>query len=143
MASRNGYPVETMESSGVNGSWNIPNVDEHEPLLPKNAVKKLSRLPELLNDLTRRNTGLLLIVAGEAFFAIADAIVQTLQNVDPPVETLQVRLKSNRWRWCNVLTATSTLKLMVIRMTIIYVGSMIYMYVYSHISLSLVFASLE
>jgi len=144
MASRNGSPVETMESTGFNCSRDVPNVDEREPLLPQNTVKRLSRM-ETLNDareVAQRNTGLLLIVAGEAFFAIADAIVQTLQKVDPPVTTLQVRLKS-KWRWCNVLTVTLTSKLMVIRMTIIYVGCMIYMYVRSHISLRLAFASFE
>jgi hypothetical protein len=129
MASRNGSPVEHMESTGFNYSRDVPNVDEREPLLPlQNAVKRLSRL-ELLNEareVAQKNTGLLLIVAGEAFFAIADAIVQTLQKVDPPVTTLQVRLKS-KWRWCNVLTVTLTSKLMVIRMTIIYIGCMIYM----------------
>jgi hypothetical protein len=98
MASRNGSPVENMESTGFNYSRDVPNVDEREPLLPQNTVKRLSRL-ELLNDareVAQKNTGLLLIVAGEAFFAIADAIVQTLQKVDPPVTTLQVRFKSNR-----------------------------------------------
>ena len=94
MASRNGSPVETMESTGSNYSHDVPSVDEREPLLPQNTVKRLSRLPQLLNDareVAQRNTGLLLIVAGEAFFAIADAIVQSLQKVDPPVTALQVR----------------------------------------------------
>ena len=106
MASRNGSPTATMESTGFIYPCNVPNVDEREPLLPQNSdecVKKLYRL-QLLNDareVALRNTGLLLIVAGEAFFAIADAIVQTLQKVDPPVTTLQVRLKSN-CQWSDV-----------------------------------------
>lgn len=143
MASRNGSPTATMESTGFIYPCNVPNVDEREPLLPQNSdecVKKLYRL-QLLNDareVALRNTGLLLIVAGEAFFAIADAIVQTLQKVDPPVTTLQVRLKSN-CQWSDVWILPP--KLMVIRMTIIYIGCMIYMCVRSHSSLRLVFAS--
>ncbi|KIM44305.1 hypothetical protein M413DRAFT_378817 [Hebeloma cylindrosporum] len=111
MASMNAYPAATMESTGFGfpRSCNVPNVDELEPLLPQH--RWTGPDVKLLNDvreLAQRNTGLLFIVAGEAFFAIADAIVQTLQKVDPPLTTLQ---------------------LMVIRMTIIYIGCMIYMFV--------------
>ena len=73
------------------------HVDERELLAPKTGenVKKLSRLHVFWNDareVAQRNNGLLLVVAGEGLFAVTDAIVKTLQKVDPPVTTLQVRL---------------------------------------------------
>ena len=97
MTSRNGFPAANIESTGFIYPRDIQNVGERELLLPQNTsegVKRLFKL-QVLNDareVAQRNTGLLLIVAGEAFFAISDAIVQTLQNVDPPVTSLQVCL---------------------------------------------------
>jgi len=96
MASRNGSV--NMESTGFSYPGDVPNVGERELLLPKSTgsegVKRSFQL-QVLNyarEVAQGNTGLLLIVAGEAFFAISDAIVQTLQNVDPPVTSLQVCL---------------------------------------------------
>ena len=76
-----------------------PDVDEQALLADKtdDGIEKLSRLQVFWNDtleVAQRNEGLLLVAAGEAFFAMTDAIVKTLQKVDPPVATLQVRLQS-------------------------------------------------
>jgi hypothetical protein len=73
------------------------DVDERELMVHKTAedVKKLSRLQVFWKDareVAQRNDGLLLVVAGEALFAVTDVIVKTLQKVDPPVTTLQVRV---------------------------------------------------
>jgi len=78
-----------------------PDVDEQAHLAHKadddSDIQKLSRLQVFWNDtrgVAQRNNGLLLVVAGEAFFAMTDAMVKTLQKVDPPVAALQVRLQS-------------------------------------------------
>ena len=73
------------------------DVDERELMVHKTDedVKKLSRLQVFWNnvrEVVQRNDGLLLVVAGESFFAATDSIVKTLQKVDPPVPTLQVRV---------------------------------------------------
>lgn len=100
MASRSGAPAENLESTGFSYPCDIPNADEREPLLPQNTVeniKKLSRLDIVLSgarEVAQRNTGLLLIVAAQAFFSVVDAIVKILQKVDPPVTTMEVRLRS-------------------------------------------------
>ena len=89
-----------MDSTSFSFPRNVPNVGEREPLLSQNTrgdVKKLSRLNTLLTDareVAQRNTGLLLILAAQAFLTIVDAFVKILQKVDPPVTTMQVRLKS-------------------------------------------------
>ena len=102
MILRNGSLAEDNEgSTGFRYPPDILNADERELLAHKTGedseeVKKLSGLQIFANDareVAQRNNGLLLIVAGEAFFAVTDAIVKTLQKVDPPVTTLQVRFK--------------------------------------------------
>ena len=91
-------------------------------------VKNLSRLDALLSDareVAQRNTGLLLIVAAQAFFAVADATVKILRKVDPPVTTMQVRLNSQYQsvpRYPDLVH-----EVMTIRMIITYIGCMIYM----------------
>jgi len=99
MALRNGFPVETNREPAGFYPPDISDVNEQTLLVQKTGkeIQKLSRLQVFWNDareVTQRNDGLLLIMAGEALFAITDAIVKTLQKVDPPVTTLQVRLRS-------------------------------------------------
>ena len=99
MAPRNGSRSENgMELTTLNYPPDDLDVDEQELLAPKTAgehVKRLSRLQVFWNDareVAQRNNGLLLVVAGEGLFAMTDGIVKTLQKIDPPVTTLQVRL---------------------------------------------------
>jgi len=97
MAPRNGSRSDNVEPEGLSYPPDDLDVDERELLAPKTSedVKKVSRLQIFWNDareVAQRNNGLLLVMAGEALFAVTDAIVKTLQNVDPPVTTLQVRL---------------------------------------------------
>ena len=40
----------------------------------------------------KRNTGLLLILAAQAFFSLMNVAVKKLHDIDPPVSTFQVRL---------------------------------------------------
>jgi hypothetical protein len=134
-----------MKSTGVSHPRGIPNAGEREPLLAQNTgegIEQLSGLQVLLKgawEVGERNTGLLLIMAGDAFFAVMDAAAKILQKVEPPVSTFQV-LFSNTGG-ANVLTLPH--KLMIIRMSISYMCCMIYMCVRSQILLRLVFASLE
>ena len=87
-----------MESTSFNYPRDVPSVAEREPLLSQNTretVNKLFTLQGLLSDageIAQRNTGLLLIMVAQGFFAVVDAIVKILQSIDPPVTTLQVRL---------------------------------------------------
>ncbi|KIM44302.1 hypothetical protein M413DRAFT_443310 [Hebeloma cylindrosporum] len=115
MAPRNGSPAENnVELTDFIYPRDIPDVgsdSEREPLAHKTGedVKNLSRLHVFWNDtreIAQRNNGFLLIAAGEAFFAVTDAIVKTLQKIDPPVPT------SWPFEW-----------------TIIYLGCMIHMFV--------------
>ena len=97
MAPRNGSRSDNVDPTNLGYPPDDLHVDEREPLTPKTGenVKKLSRLHVFWNDtreVAQRNNGLLLVMAGEGLFAVTDAIVKTLQKVDPPVTTLQVRL---------------------------------------------------
>jgi len=135
MASRNGSAAATMGPTSFSYPHDVPNIGEREPLLLQRtggAVENSSILQALLTDareVAKRNTGLLLILAAQAFFSVADAIVKILQNVDPPVTTMQVRLKSQY----QPLPQYPDLphELMTIRMIITYIGCMIYMCVCS------------
>jgi hypothetical protein len=99
MSSRNGSAATTMKSTGVSSPRDVPNAGERELLLAQNTgevIEKLSRLQVFLKgarEVAGRNTGLLLIVASEAFFAMMEAAAKILQKVEPPVTTFQVRFK--------------------------------------------------
>ena len=90
----------TMKSTGISYTRDAPNAGEREPLLAQNTdenVKNLSRLQIFrkgAREVADRNTGLLLVVASEAFFASMEAAAKILQKVEPPVTIFQVRLKS-------------------------------------------------
>ena len=100
MISMNRSNVAIMDSTSLIFPRDVPSAGEREPLLSQNTgedAKTLSRLDTLLNDareVAQRNSGLLLIVAAQAFFSVVDVIVKILQKVDPPMATMQVRLKS-------------------------------------------------
>lgn len=97
MVPRNVSPAENNgEPTGFSYPPDVSTVGEREPLAHKSGeeVKRLSGLQVFVNDareIAQRNNGLLLIAAGEAIFAVTDAIVKTLEKIDPPVTTLQVR----------------------------------------------------
>jgi hypothetical protein len=99
MSSRNASAAATMKSTGVSHPRGIPNAGERDPLLVQNTgegIEQLSGLQVLLKgarEVGERNTGLLLIVASAAFFAMMEAAVKFLQKVEPPVTTFQVRFK--------------------------------------------------
>ncbi|KAF8647967.1 hypothetical protein AX16_006428 [Volvariella volvacea WC 439] len=61
---------------------------------------------ESVRDVVTNNTGLLLIMASQAFFSLMNVAVKTLNSIDPPVSTLQ---------------------LIFVRMVITYICSMAYM----------------
>jgi hypothetical protein len=42
-----------------------------------------------------RNTGLLLVIASQAFFSMMNAVVKRLSSIDPPVSTLQVGFRGD------------------------------------------------
>jgi len=98
MTSGNASRAATIESTSFNYPHDVPSVGEREPLVSPNTgetVNKLFTLQGLLSDagdIAQRNTGLLLIVVAQGFFAVVDAIVKILQSIDPPVTPLQVRL---------------------------------------------------
>jgi len=100
MTSGNAPRAATVASTSFNYPHDVPNVAEREPLLPPNTGKTLNKLftlqlEALLSDaqeIAQRNTGLLLILVAQGFFAVVDAIVKILQSVDPPVTSLQVCL---------------------------------------------------
>ena len=101
----------------------------------------MSRLDALLSDtreVVQRNTGLLLIVASQAFFSVMDAIVKILHKVDPP---MQVPLKFQY----QLLLQYPDLphELFTIRMITTYISCIIYMCVRSRMLLRLVFTSLN
>ena len=48
----------------------------------------------LAKDATQRNTGLLLVLAAQAFFALMNILVKMLNNIDPPISTLEVCFSS-------------------------------------------------
>ena len=135
MASRNGSAAATMGPTSFSYPHDVPNIGEREPLLSQHtggAVEKSSMLQALLTDareIAERNTGLLLILAAQAFFSVVDAIVKILQHVDPPVTTMQVRLKSQYQSLPQYPDLPH--ELMAIRMIITYIGCMIYMCVCS------------
>jgi hypothetical protein len=147
MASRNGSAAATMGPTSFSYPHDVPNIGEREPLLSQHtggAVENLSIRQALLSDaweIAQRNTGLLLIVAAQAFFSVVDAIVKILHNVDPPMTTMQVRLK---FQYQSLLQYPDLPhELITIRMIITYISCMIYMCVRSQILLRLVFASFE
>jgi len=100
MSPRNVPAAATVDSTGISCPRDVPSAGEREPLLARNTdenVEKLSRLQIFLKatrEVCQRNTGLLLIVASEAFFATMEAAAKILQKVEPPVTTFQVRFKS-------------------------------------------------
>ena len=51
-----------------------------------------------VQEFVKRNTGLLLILAAQAFFSLMNVAVKKLHDIDPPVTTFQVRLSSCRFR---------------------------------------------
>ena len=110
MAPRNGpRPEEDVELTTLSYPPDDLDVDEQEFLAPKTGqdVKRLSRPQVFWNgarEVIQRNNGLLLVVAGEALFAATDAIVKTLQKIDPPVTTLQVRLMMPAASGATILT---------------------------------------
>ncbi|KIM44307.1 hypothetical protein M413DRAFT_443317 [Hebeloma cylindrosporum] len=114
MSSMNGYATAPVESTGIPYSRDVPNAGERDPLLAQNTgkdIEKLSRVQvslKVAREVAERNTGLLLIVASEAFFAVMEAAAKILQKVEPPVTTFQ---------------------LMIIRMIITYIGCIIYMFI--------------
>ena len=46
----------------------------------------------------KRNTGLLLILAAQAFFSLMNVAVKKLHDIEPPVSTFEVRLSSYSFR---------------------------------------------
>ena len=145
MSSRNGSAAATLKSTGVSHPRDVPNAGERESLLAQNTcevIEHLSRLQVFLKgfrEVAERNTGLLLIMAGEVFFSMVDAAAKILQKVEPPVSTFQVRFSNTGG--ANVLTLPH--KLIIIRMTITYMCCMIYMCVHSQILPRLVLTPLE
>jgi hypothetical protein len=102
MSSRNGSAAATLKPTGISYPRDVPNDGEREPLLASNTregIENLSRLQFFLKsarEVADRNTGLLLIVASEAFFATMEAAAKILQKVEPPVTTFQVTFKIPR-----------------------------------------------
>ncbi|KIM44304.1 hypothetical protein M413DRAFT_378885 [Hebeloma cylindrosporum] len=112
MTSRNGSRAAEQTASYPR---DVSNLGERGLLLSGNTrredLNQMCGLDAFLSDareVAQGNTGLLLIVAAQAFFAVVDAIVKILQKVDPPVTTMQ---------------------LMTIRMIITYIGCTIYMFI--------------
>jgi hypothetical protein len=99
MSSKNGSAATAMKSTGLSYPRDVPNAGEREPLLAQNTGEVLEKLSGLQVfrkgawEVAERNTGLLLIVASEAFFAMMEAAAKILQKVEPPVTTFQVRFK--------------------------------------------------
>ena len=86
----------TMKSTGISCTPDDPNDGERQPLLAQNTGEDNERLQIFLKgtrEVAERNTGLLLIMASEAFAATMDAAAKILQEVEPPVSTFQVCLK--------------------------------------------------
>jgi len=54
--------------------------------------RKMGYLSSVLKSF-QENSGLLYVVASQAFFSMMDTAVKKLHRIDPPVTTLQVRLK--------------------------------------------------
>ncbi len=50
----------------------------------------VQKLTKQIQDGFKRNTGLLLITASQAFFALMNVAVKKLNSLDPPVSTMQV-----------------------------------------------------
>jgi len=100
MSARNMSAEATMGSMGISHPRDIPSAGERELLLARNTdenIEKLSRLQiflEATREVGQRNTGLLLIVASEVFFAAMEAAAKVLEKVEPPVTIFQVPFKS-------------------------------------------------
>ena len=60
---------------------------EDEIGVPSSPMQKFNRN---FREGWKRNTGLLLFVAAQAFYAMMDTAVKVLHGVDPPVTTLQL-----------------------------------------------------
>ena len=99
MPAKNGSAAATMKSTGINYPRDVPNAGERAPLLAQNTAEVIEKLPRLqiflkgAREVAERNTGLLLIVASEAFFAAMEAAAKILQKVEPPVTPFHVRFK--------------------------------------------------
>jgi len=101
MPSNNWTAAATMESAGIGYRRDIPNTGEREPLLVQNTgrdIEKLSTRQVFVNhswEVAQSNTGILLVVASEVFFAVMEATAKILQGLDPRVTAFQVRLNPN------------------------------------------------
>ena len=74
----------------------VPGSDDaSSPLrLASGDVESTTTRPRFLaaRELVKRNVGLLLILAAQAFFSLMNAFVKKLQAIDPPVSTFEVRI---------------------------------------------------
>jgi len=63
----------------------------HSPRSRKR-IQWLRRYSDVVVDFFKRNTGLLLVAAAQAFLSLMNVAVKKLNSIDPPVPTLEVRL---------------------------------------------------
>jgi len=95
MSSRNTYTALTPQhsvfpithSSAVSSSGHdVGLIDQEE----STACSRIDRLRSQVQDIIKENTGLLLIIGSQAFLSMVNVAVKKLNDIDPPVPTLEV-----------------------------------------------------
>ena len=94
MSCRNTYGAITPEyahTASVPSSSSRDPSEDHEEF-GEGGV--LHRWLASANDVVQRNTGLLFILASQAFFALMNVAVKILNSIDPPITALEVCFSS-------------------------------------------------
>jgi hypothetical protein len=90
------FPIpHTSTPSGLNSPSSSRRPDDHRLL--RASVETKRRVPSRIHsclasakDVVRSNIGLLLVIASQAFFTLTNVAVKILDNIDPPISTLEV-----------------------------------------------------
>ena len=68
-----------------------PSEDHEESISSEGGVlPRIHRWLASANDVVQRNTGLLFVLASQAFFALMNVAVKILNSIDPPITALEV-----------------------------------------------------
>lgn len=84
------FPIahsSTVSSSGHDASSAVQHTWEPEETT---ACSRIDRLRSQVQDVIRENTGLLLVTGSQAFLSMVNVAVKKLNDIDPPVPTLEV-----------------------------------------------------
>lgn len=99
MSVRNTYAALTPEYANFPHKASIPSSSSRDPLelgheefisSEGGVLPRIHRWLASVNEVVQNNTGLLFVLASQAFFASMNVAVKILNGIDPPITALEV-----------------------------------------------------